>query len=330
MRLSVQESMNHTELWREFPRTQPEFEARFGSEDACRDYLVAVRWGGTPQCGRCFSTRQYALSSGIRWECRDCRYQTSVTSGTVLHGTRKPLRLWFRAIWEMMTRKNGVSAKDLQRVLGFGSYQTAWTWLHKLRKVLSPPPRSRPLRGSVQIDESYIGGRDRGGPGGRNPKTKSLMLVAAEYNGRVRLAQALRADAKTLGSFIEQFVASDATVVTDGWRGYSPRALAGRIHQRHIQSGLGVPGSTDALQQGHWTIALVKRWWLGTHHGAIKKHHAQSYFDEFTFRANRRKTVGIGRLVARVLERVVTGTPTTGREIIDLDKIAPWFPESTG
>lgn len=320
--------MDQTQLWKDFPRTQPAFEARFGDEQACRDYLLAVRWGGTVRCGRCASTRQYALSSGTRWECADCRYQTSLTAGTVLHGTRKPLRLWFRAIWEMMTRRNGVSAKDLQRVLGLGSYQTAWTWLHKLRKVLSPRRGGTRLRGSVQVDESYIGGRDRGGPGGRNPKTKSLMLVAAEQGGRARLAQALHADEKTLGAFVAQCVEPDATVVTDGWHGYSKQALGGRPHRKHIQSGLA--DGKDALQQGHWAISLVKRWWLGTHHGAIRKHHAQAYFDEFTFRANRRKTVGVGRIVARVLERVVENPPTTARQIIDLDRVAPWFPDSTG
>jgi transposase-like protein/ribosomal protein L37AE/L43A len=319
--------MNNEILWREFPQTQPAFEARFSTEEACRDYLVEVRWAGKPQCSRC-RTPCVSKQASLRWQCSHCHYQMSLTAGTVLHGTRKPLRLWFRAIWEMMSRRNGVSAKDLQRVLGFGSYETAWTWLHKLRKIFGVTGSSA-LSPVVQVDEGQVGGRDVGGPGGRNYNEKSLVLVAAEVRGRIRLAQALHADQATLGSFLSRCVAPDARVITDGWRGYSKQAMSGRTHEKHIESGL-TAGHKDQLQGCHWAIALIKRWWLGTHHGAIRKHHVQPYLDEFAFRYNRHKTIGVGRIVARVLERVVANGPTTRRKIVDQDRIAPWFSERTG
>ena len=119
-------------LWRDFPKTLPEFEEAFPDDDACREFLIRIRWGDRPRCGRCGEEQMWGLKNGL-FECSRCGYQTSVTAGTPLHGTRKPLKLWFRAMWEMVARRNGISAKDLQRILGLGSYETAWVWMHKRR-----------------------------------------------------------------------------------------------------------------------------------------------------------------------------------------------------
>ena len=141
------------ELWRDFPRTAPEFEARFNTEEDCRAYWIEARWGGKPACARCNGTRVWPIRGGIRYECAACGHQTSLTSGTVLAKTRKPLKMWFRAIFEISTRRTGISAKDLQRIMGFGSYETAWTWLHKLRSAMVRSD-SEPMGPFVEMDEA--------------------------------------------------------------------------------------------------------------------------------------------------------------------------------
>ena len=113
------------DLWRSFPKTAPEFEKRFATEDDCRAFWIKVRWGGTPTCSRCQSTRLWAMRNDTTFECAECHHQSSLTAGTVLEKTRKPLKLWFRAIFEISTRRKGISGKDLQRLMGFGSYETA-------------------------------------------------------------------------------------------------------------------------------------------------------------------------------------------------------------
>ena len=178
----------HNDLWRDFPKTATEFEARFATEEDCRDYWIEARWGGKPACARCASTRVWTIRGGTTFECAECGHQTSLTSGTVLEKTRKPFKMWFRAIFEISTRRTGISAKDLQRIMGFGSYETAWTWLHKLRAAMVRSD-SEPLGPFVEMDEALVGGK--GGP------HKQLVLVAAEANGRVRLAHAENNDEGT-------------------------------------------------------------------------------------------------------------------------------------
>ncbi len=148
------------DLWRDFPKTATEFEARFAAEADCRAYWIKARWGGKPACARCKSARVWAIREGTTFECAACGHQTSLTSGTLLEKTRKPLKVWFRAVFEISTRRKGISAKDLQRIMGFGSYETAWTWLHKLRAALVRPDRE-PLGPFVQIDEALVGGKGR-------------------------------------------------------------------------------------------------------------------------------------------------------------------------
>ena len=151
-------SQNRNDLWRDFPKTATEFEARFATEDNCRAYLIQARWGGEPACARCESKRVWTIREGTTFECADCGHQTSLTSGTVLEKTRKPLKMWFRAIFEISTRRTGISGKDLQRIMGFGSYETAWTWLHKLRSAMVRSD-SEPMGPFVQADEALVGER---------------------------------------------------------------------------------------------------------------------------------------------------------------------------
>jgi len=297
----------HNRLWRDFPKTAPEFDERFATEDDCRAYLIAARWGGYPECTRCSSKRLWRLGDGARFECADCGHQTSLTAGTVLEKTRKPLTMWFRAIFEITTRRTGISAKDLQRIMGFGSYETAWTWLHKLRTAMVRSD-SDPLGPFVEADETLVGGK--GGP------HKQLVLVAAEPNGRVRLAHADNNDEATLKSFADTEISTQAHVVTDGHAGYTGKSLGGRPHDAMVQTK-AERRESDAVQSCHWTTSLTKRWLLGTHAGAVAPKHLQAYLDEFVFRHNRRKTKGVGRIAARLIESLVMCGPITMRAIVD-------------
>jgi hypothetical protein len=303
------------DLWRDFPKTATEFERRFATEEDCRAYWIKARWGGKPACARCGSTYVWPIRGGTTFECRECDHQTSLTSGTLLEKTHKPLKMWFRAVFEISTRRTGISAKDLQRIMGFGSYKTAWAWLHKLRAALVRPERE-PLGPFVQMDEALVGGK--GGP------HKELVLVAAEADGRVRLAHAETNDKATLGRFADGQIAPDARVVTDGLASYDGDSLGSRPYERIVQTK-AERRESDALQVCHWTISLLKRWLLGTHAGAVGPKHLQAYLDEFAFRHNRRKTNGVGRIAARVIEQLVARQPLTMRSLIDNTRRCRWF-----
>jgi Zn ribbon nucleic-acid-binding protein len=242
------------DLWRDFPKTATEFEAGFATEEDCRAYWIKARWGGKPACARCHSTSVWTERDGFLFECADCGHQTSLTSGTLLEKTRKPFKMWFRAVFEISTRRTGISAKDLQRIMGFGSYKTAWSWLHKLRAAMMRRDRE-PLRPFVQADETLVGGK--GSP------HKELVLVAAEANGRVRLAHADNNDEGTLKSFADSQIASDTQVVTDGLASYNSDSLCKRPHQAIVQSKQE-RRENDALQGCHWTTSLLKA--LATRH----------------------------------------------------------------
>lgn len=303
------------DLWRDFPKTATEFEKRFATEEDCRAYWIAARWRGEPACARCASKRVWTIRQGTTFECADCGHQTSLTSGTVLEKTRKPFKMWFRAIFEISTRRTGISAKDLQRIMGFGSYETAWTWLHKLRAAMVRSD-SEPLGPFVQTDETLVGGK--GGP------HKELVLVAAEANGRVRLAHAGNNDTGTCERFVSGQIAAGAHIVTDGHAGYNEKSLGERSHSGVVQTKTE-RRENDAVQACHWTTSLLKRWLMGTHAGAVRDKHLQAYLDEFCFRHNRRKTDGVCRIAARVIEGLVARPPMTMRSLIDNTRRCRWF-----
>jgi transposase-like protein/ribosomal protein L37AE/L43A len=294
------------DLWRDFPKTAIAFEKRFATEDDCRAYWIEARWGGKPACAKCKSTRVWTERGGILFECADCGHQTSLTSGTPLEKTTKPLKVWFRAVFEISSRRNGISAMELQRIMGFGSYKTAWSWLHKLRRALVRPNRD-PFGEDVEIDEAFVGAKRAG---------KSVVLVANEADGRVRMTHVENNDAETVKRFADAEIASDAAVTTDGHKGYSGKSLGERRHDAIVQTK-AERAEADALQKTHWTISLLKRWLLGTHGNAVRPKHLQSYLDEYAFRHNRRGTKGVGRIAARTIERLVELPPMTMRQLID-------------
>ena len=274
----------------DFPKSLKEFQARFKDEAACRTYLVACRWPEGYRCGRCDGPEAFELPRRGLWQCKACGYQTSVTSGTVLHRTRMPLTLWFWAAYLVTTHTPGLSALQLQRQLGIDSYETAWAILHKLRRAMVRPDRER-LKEKVEVDETYLGGPEVGLRGGRQLLDKALVVAAVEVrgkaSGRVRLQMVPDASGPTLTGFVKANVERGAVVLTDGWQGYAPLSGLGYKHRPRTQ---GAPErAARILPRIHRVFGNLKTWLRGTHHG-VGHQHLQAYLDEFTFRFNRRRT----------------------------------------
>lgn len=238
--------------------------------------------------------------------CSACRRQVSVTAGTLLEKTRKPLRHWFLAAWEVTSAKYGASALGLQRALGLRSYRTAWAWLHKLRRAMMRPGRDL-LDGEVEVDESYVGGVEEG-VSGRETQEKAIVAVAAEIRGhgigRIRLGVVEDVSGESLLPFVQTVVAPGSEVVTDAWLGYTGLPGLGYKHRVHNIRRSG-KHAHDLLPRVHRVAALLKRWLLGTHQGAISKEHLPYYLDEFTFRFNRRASKARGLLFYRLLDQAV-------------------------
>lgn len=215
----------------EYPRNLSEFEAWFATEQACREYLFRLRWPDGFHCPRCGGSDSWPVRL-VLFECRACSHQTSVTAGTIFQDTRKPLVDWFRAMYWVTTQKNGASALGLQRVLGLGSYKTAWTWLHKMRRAMVRPDRDR-LSGRVEVDETYLGGLEEGARG-RQTERKALIVIAAQEDGpgigRIRMRRIPDASADSLIPFVEEAITPGSIVHTDGWLGYSPVEAKGYVH----------------------------------------------------------------------------------------------------
>jgi len=304
------------ELVEDYPRTLTELEARFSSEQACWDYLFRLRWPEGFRCSRCRETKAWPLRTGL-WQCASCGHQISVTAGTIFQGTRTPLTVWFRAMWWVTSQKNGVSALGLQRVLGLGSYQTAWAWLHKLRRAMVRPGRDR-LSGRVEVDETYLGGLEEG-VRGRQTESKALIVVAAQEDGkgigRIRMRRIPDASARSLVPFVKESVEPGSVVHTDGWLGYAPLESKGYIPEITFLRGKKKSPS-ELLPRVHRVVSLLKRWLLGTHQGAVSAEHLDYYLDEFAFRFNRRKSRSRGKLFFRLVQQAVAVEPTTYRSIV--------------
>ena len=298
----------------EYPLTQLEFEQWFASERSCLDYVYRVRWPGGFQCPRCRSIKAWVMRRGLLW-CVRCNYQCSVTAGTIFQDTHKSLRLWFRAMWYVTGPKHGVSALGLQQILGLGSYRTAWTWLHKLRRAMVRPGRDR-LQGTVEVDETYIGGV-RAGKTGRGAAGKVLVVVAAQEDGnrvgRIRLCRTTNAKAVNLDWAIAQMIEPGSMIRTDDWRGY--RALDTKGYGHQIVRGYTALLGEDPLPLVNRVTALLKRWLLGTHQGSVRQSHLDYYLDEFTFRFNRRTSQSRGLLFYRLLQNAVQIAPVPGKRI---------------
>jgi transposase-like protein len=293
----------------DYPLTTAEFNARFATEEGCWRYLVGIRWPGGFRCPRCGSEKAWLISRGL-YECGKCHHQASATAGTIFQDTRKPLRLWFQVMWWVVGQKQGASALGLNRVMGIGSYKTAWAWLHKLRRAMVRPGRDR-LSGDLEVDETYVGGVEPGG-GRRHLGNKALVVIAAQVDGdgigRIRMRRIRDASAQSLHAFVKDAIEPGSTLRTDGWEGYEGLKDAGYKHKVRVISGSGKTASV-LLPRVHRIASLVKRWLLGTHQGAVSRDHLDYYLDEFTFRFNRRTSRHRGKLFYRLLQQSVAMAP---------------------
>ena len=283
-----------------------ELERRFSTEDACRQYLFGLRWPNGFVCPRCAGKAAWQATRG-RLVCGDCRHQASVTAGTIFQDSHLQMTTWFRAMWYVTSQKNGVSALGIQRVLGLGSYKTAWALLHKLRRAMVRPGRDQ-LHGTVEVDETYWGGEEEGVIG-RLTEDKAIIAVAAEEDGkgigRIRLRHIPDVTRTSLHGFIAEAVEPGSTVRTDGLNAYL--GLEGYVHDRQVQRRQAE--GDHLLPRVHRVVSLLKRWLLGTHQGAIGHEHLDYYLDEFTFRFNRRTSASRGKLFYRLAQQAVQVSP---------------------
>lgn len=298
----------------DYPKTLLEFEERFATEEACREYVFNLRWPEGFQCPQCGCEKAWPIKRFFLYECTCCGFQVYILAGTIFQDTKKPLRLWFRAIWYLTTQKYGTNALGLQRILDFGCYQTAWTWLHKLRRAMVRPGRDR-LSGTIQVDEIYIGG-EKVGKRGRGAEGKSLVVVMVEVKegkiGRIRLKRVLDASATSLEDAISNGIEPSSTIHTDGWEGYRGLSKLGYVHE--IVRKEAVVGR-NLLPKVNRVVALLKRWLLGTYQGRVESSYLAYYLDEFTFRFNRRTSRSRGKLFYRLVQQAVAIDPVPAKEI---------------
>jgi transposase-like protein len=236
--------------------------------------------------------------------------------GTIFEGTRKPLRLWFLAMWLITSEKNGISALGLQRELGFTRYETVWTWLHKLRRAMVRPGRDR-LSGRVEVDETYLGGEEEG-LHGREVENKFIVAIAVEEDGagmgRIRLRRVDDVSQRSLLPFVQEAVESGSVIHTDGWKGYVNLRSRGYKHEvTNVSRSEEL--AHQLLPRVHRVTALLKRWLMGTHQGAVGKKHLDYYLDEFTFRFNRRLSNKRGKLFYRLIQQAVQVDPISWNEV---------------
>lgn len=297
----------------DYPDDLLAFEDRFATEEACREYFRTLRWPDGFRCPACGCDKAWLTARDL-YHCQGCGLQTSLFADTIFQDTKKPLRLWFRAIWHVTAQKYGTNAKGLQRVLGLGSYRTAWTWLHKLRRAMVRPGRDR-LSGTVEVDETYIGG-ERPGKRGRGAAGKQLVVIVAEKKGhrigRIRLQRVPDASGDSLKKAIQAAVKPGSVVRTDGWQAYGGLPELGYTHQVVREDGIV---GQNLLPLAHRVAALLKRWLMGTYQGAVGGSHLDYYLDEYTFRFNRRTSRSRGKLFYRLLQQAAAVDPVPAKHI---------------
>lgn len=301
----------------------------FHDEQGCRNYLEKLRWSEGLACSKCGLISQVRSISRARLICPGCKHQTTATAGTIFDKTRTELRVWFAAIWFITSQKHGANALGLQRVLGLGSYETAWAMLHRLRRAMVRPEREL-LHGVVEVDESFLaltqGDNPRSARGRKSGTDKVVVVIAVEMLspkgfGRIRIEQIERGDSANLMPFIKSSIRAGALVHTDGSRSYSKLEQSGFNHKQTVHDGSPTPAH-ESMPGVHRVAALLQRWLLGTHQGAVQPEQLAYYLDEFVIRFNRRTSRSRGLLFYRLLEQAVVTKPVTYRDIVDLPKKA--------
>jgi hypothetical protein len=303
-----------------YPKNFQEFLSQFPDEKSCWQYLIDIRWSDGYVCSNCQSD-QYWLTSKHKIHCSKCEKEFSIISGTIFQDTKKPLLLWFHIMWWVVAQKTGVSATNMTDFMGFGSDETSWHWLHKLRRAMVRQGREK-LMGIVEVDETYIGGKETGtGKQGRGAEEKSLVVVATECIGkkigRVRFKIIPEASTENLLPFVEDNIERGSEIITDGWTGYSFLSKTDDYkHNEKVILGSGKQAH-ELLPHIHLVISLLKRWINGTHQGNMSPKYLEYYLDEFAFRFNRKMSTYRGKLFYRLLQQAVTTPPVTNKTLIN-------------
>ena len=291
-------------LGNDFPNTLIEFEERFATEEQCQNHLFYAKYPQGYHCPKCGHIGYWMTARHLA-HCKVCGHQDSIKTGTIFEGSKKPLRLWYRAIWLVAISKTGISAKNLQRQMGFSSYQTAWAWLKKIRSTLRSKNRTK-LTGDVEVDETYIGGTQEG-KRGRGSENKTLVCIGLEklehrQIGRIRMDIIEDASAESLKKFIFNSIELKSKVHTDAYPSYSFLSTTG---YKHIPEKQTKENKDNLLGSIHLVVSLFKRFMLGTHQGRVSEKHMQLYLDEFVFRFNRRKSKSRGKVFYRLIDECV-------------------------
>jgi transposase-like protein len=299
----------------DYPRTYQEFRAWFPDDTACVEYLGKLRWPAGFSCPRCGDGHSWRTGDGL-WMCAGCGLKTSATAGTIFHRSHTPLSTWFAAVWFVTSQKNGVSAKGLEGALGFGSYETAWAWLHKLRRAMVRPDREL-LGGVVELDQSFLGGKSAGKRGASSDKAPITIAVERDDSGRlgrVRLELADVPGGLDMIDFAGEVITPGASIHTDGARMFA--RLTDKGYDHHATAGYKADDLDTVMPGPHLVSSLLKRWTAGTLHYRISRQHLPYYLDEFTFRFNRRASKARGLLFYRLLQQSVDTDPHPLKELI--------------
>ena len=278
------------------------------SEEQARAYLEGIRWPHGPSCPKCGDTAITRLQGkstrpGV-YKCKGCRKPFTVTVGTIFEDSHIPLRKWVLAFHLMCSSKKGISALQLQRNLGLGSYKSAWHLAHRIRHAMRSEPLASLLKGTVEVDETYVGGKPRfpqkqGGPKIREKRSSKVpVLVLVERGGNARVKPLDVVTGKNLKSAIRENVDRSSEIMTDEHKGYFGigREFAGGHHTTNHLRREYLRGHVHSNTAESF-FALLKRGVHGTFHHVSKKH-LHRYCDEFGFRWNHRKTTDAERAVA--------------------------------
>lgn len=301
----------------DFPRTYQEFRDWFPDDAACVAYVERLRWPDGFVCPRCETPKGWRIRTGA-FMCAGCGLKTSATAGTIFHRSHTPLSTWFAAMWFITSQKTGISALALQRQFGFGSYETAWAWMQKLRRAMVRPDRSK-LSGVVELDETFVGGRSTGRMGASTGKVPVMIAVERVGNrklGRVRFGIDYAPGSKEQIAFAQREIEPGTHIQTDGARVL--RRLADLGYEHSYATGYNSPDISAELPGVHLVASLLKRWITGTLHHHVTVEHLPYYLDEYAFRFNRRDSKSPGMLFYRLLQQAVITEPTT---LSDLYKI---------
>ena len=307
----------------DYPKTWSQFMDWFHTEQACLHYLQKLRWPRGFICPKCGVISEPLKTSRNRLVCQSCKHQASVTAGTIFDKTRTPLKVWLAAAWYLTNQKQGVSALGLQRVLGFGSYQTAWAMLHRFRRAMVRPGRDM-LGGLVEVDETFIAIGDKAQSVNakvrKSHTAKTLVVIAVEMIqpkgfGCIRLRRIVDDSESQVLPFVKDAIEAGATVHTDGSAAYRHLKEEGYVHQQSVMLGSDTPAHVS-MPGVHRVAALIHRWLLGTHQGAVQPAQLDYYLDEFVFRFNRRQSLSRGMLFYRLLEQAVVTDPVTYQHVV--------------